>query len=274
MSSSDMKRGVILVVLFLIIITLANKVYAFGISTPYLENDTLRVLPGQNYTYTITLQNGDEQSYYVDIIYSSTNNVADMVAGEYYTPAKTYNNTFDFSINIPSDAKLGEKYTLEYSAKPRIDNNGTVTLGVELKRSISIVVTDEKNTNVQPLISPKGIVTHANYGNILRSTWKYIFSAIVLVLAILIVIRLWKLSRRMSMKLNNRRKTNYTISQAISLNEVKILLQKISDEEYELPEIRNIFKNKLSELTNNEIVQEIPRINRREAIIALDHILK
>jgi hypothetical protein len=274
MSSSGMKRGAVVLVLFLLIITLANMVNAFGVSTPYLENNTLKVLPGQNYTYTITLQNGDEQGYYVDIIYSSTDNIANLVTGEYYTPAKTYNNTFEFNILIPSSAKSGDRYVLEYSAKPRVDNNGTVPLGIEIKRSIDILVTDDKNTNIQPIISPKGTLRHVDYGNIFQSAWKYLVFAVVLILAIFISLRLWKLSKGLSLRLNNKHKSNYTISQAISLAEIRTLLQKISDEEYELPEIRKIFKNKLSELTNNEIVEEISRINRREAIIALDHILK
>jgi len=274
MFSSSVKRGVIVVVLFLIVIIFTNKVYAFGVSTPYLENDTLKVLPGQNYTYTLTLQNGDDEDYYVDIIYSSTNNVANLVSGTYYTPAKTYNNTFDFNINIPSNANIGEKYVLEYSARPRIGNNGTVTLGVEIKRSINIVVTDEKNTNGQPIVSPLEAITQKNYGDIFSKVWKYLALIIIGVILIFVVIRLWKLSKGVSLKLNRKRQTNYTISQAISLAEVKVLLQKISDEEYELQEIRKLFKNKLAELTNNDMVEEIPRVNRREAIIAIDHILK
>jgi hypothetical protein len=271
-----MKRGVIVVVLFLIIITLAGTAEAFGVSTPYLENNTLKVLPGQNYTYSLTLQNGDTEDYYVDIIYSSTENIVNMISGTYYTPAKTYNNTFDFNIKIPADAKVGERYILEYSAKPRTNNSGAVTLGVEIKRSISILVTNEKDANIQPSISPPEILKQTKYSNnnIFQSTWKYLVLIIISILTLFVIVGLWKLSRRMSLKLNRKRQTNYTISQAISLAEVKVLLQKISDEEYELPEIRNIFKNKLAELTNNEIVDEIPRLNRREAISAIDHILK
>jgi len=269
-----MKRGVIVLFLFLILIILADTVRAFGISTPYLENNTLKVLPGQNYTYTLTLQNGDEEDYYVDIIYSSTNNVANMISETYYTPAKTYNNTFNFNINIPSNAKIGEKYVLEYSAKPRTSGNGTVTLGVEIKRSVNILVTDEKNTNVEPIVSPLETLKQVKYNKIFLGAWKYILLILILALVFFLIVRLWKLSRGISLKLNRKLQTDHTISQAISLVEVKILLQKISDEEFELPEIRKLFKSKLSELTNNEIVEEIPHISRREAIIALDHILK
>jgi hypothetical protein len=270
MFGESKKRGVIVIVLFFFIVILAYNINAFGISTPYLENDTLKVLPGQNYTYTLSLQNGDEEGYYVDIMYASTKNVAALTNVSYYIPAKTYDNKFNFMISIPIDAKFGEKYILEYSAKPRVSNSTSV-LGLEIKRSVQIVVTDKSSSIIEPAADLNG--PHAS-SDTMRKAGKYLIGIAIIILLIILVMRLWTLSMNISKKLERKSKTTYTISQAISLAEVRTLMQKLSDEEFELTEIRTLFKNKLSELTNNEIVTEISHISRREAIIAMDHILK
>lgn len=286
MLRGSVKRGVILVGVFslfcilysFLFLSSINEVNAFGISTPYLENNTLRVLPGQNYTYTLSLQNGDEEAYYVDMSYSSTKNIVTLEQATYYINAKTYDNKFDFRINIPSDAQFGDRFILEYSAKPRTTGNGTITLGVEIKRDVKILVTNETGPGLEPAISliiaENTSKENNQYIELFKKAGKYIIAIVIVIILVILIMRLWTLSMKLSKKLERKSKTTHTISQAISLAEVRTLMQKLSDEEFELPEIRALFKNKLSELTNNEIVTEISHISRREAIIALDHILK
>lgn len=251
--------------------TLIGFSYAFGISTPYLENDTLKVDAGKNYTYTLTIQNVDDKNYYVDVTYSSTDNIADLRTATNYILNKTYNNTFNFDLHIPEDAKIGDRYILDYGVKPRTNESGTVTLGLELKRNIKILVINEKEV-ATPVISKQIEIKNKADEHILRTVGTIILAIVILVLAAIIATRIWKLSKGLSLKLNNERLTNYTISQAMNLDEVKTLLKKMSDEEFELPEIKNIYKEKISELTTHNLTHEIKTMSRRDVIKVIDTI--
>jgi|GEM_PF-2278497 hypothetical protein len=275
MSESSVKRGAIAVALFLVIsisllVISINFGYAFGISTPYLENNTLKVASGNNYTYMLNVQNGDAENYYVDISYSSTNNVVTLRQTTSFVPSNTYNGTFYFDINIPKDAKIGEKYTLEYDAKPRTENNSNIT-NLEIQRQITILVIEETS---------KKTVENKNIGH---NFGTFILILVILTLIALITSRLWRLSQntseRIIEKTNNKtteeyneKATNYTISQAINLKEVQILLEKISDEEFRLPEIKKLFKEKILEFTTNPLVKDINSVSRKELIRLIEKI--
>jgi DNA-binding transcriptional MerR regulator len=78
----------------------------------------------------------------------------------------------------------------------------------------------------------------------------------------------------MSSRLGNERVTNYTISQAINLAEVKTLLEKMSNEEFKLQEIKNIIKEKISELTEHNLIKDIKKMSRKDLIKAINNIDK
>jgi len=271
MHKHNVKRGVIGVVVFLVLINYCYFTQAFGISTPYLENNTLKVNPGQNYTYTITIQNGDNQDYYVDISYSSTDNIANLRKTAYFISINTFNNTFYFDIIVPKDALKGQEYVLEYSAKPRVNENISLALGLEIKRQITIEVIDEKNITAASLIQKPAINKNSKF-EIGQTVGKYIMIIIIIALIVLIVNRVWRLSRRLSSKLSSERTTNYTISQAMNMKEVQDLLEKLSDEEFRLPEIRNLFKEKISELTTHNLTKDIESMSRKDVIRTINKI--
>jgi hypothetical protein len=268
-----MKRGAVVFLLLIMLVMISTtRVKAFGLSTPYIKDEVLNVNPGKTYEYGITLQNSDEQGYYVDITYSSTGEVASLKSTEYYVPSDTYNTTFYFELKIPEDARIGETYTLAYAAKPRVSGNGTVAMGVEIRRGITIIVTDEK-ANV--VVQTKGEESEQIVSNShIKSLGKYTLLMLTLILTVLIVQRLWRLSRRVSSKISGGRQIKYTISEAMNLDEVKTLLHNISDEEFEVSEIKNIFKDKLSELTTNDISHKMLDMSRRDVIRAIDNIKK
>jgi hypothetical protein len=281
MHKHNVKRGVVVVVVFLILINFTNLIQAFGVSTPYLENDTLSVASGHNYTYALTIQNGDIQDYYVDISYSSTDNIASLRKTSYFVPSNTYNNTFYFDISIPKDAQIGQKYVLEYGAKPRMNESASLTVGVEIKRHITIEVASKDDNVAVSLIQEPEVKDikeiSSNDDNMSKNSswprvWRYALILIILALAVLITNRLWRLSKGISSKFNNEKVTTYTISQAINLKEVQELLEKISDEEFKLQEIKNLFKEKISELTTHNLNKEIKSMSRKDVIKAIDKI--
>jgi hypothetical protein len=271
-----MKRGAVVFLLLLIAaLIFSARIDAFGISTPYIKDDTLLVNPGKTYDYSITLQNNGDQGYYVDIAYSSTEDVASLDNTEQYVLAGTYNTTIHFKLSIPETAQIGKTYALEYSAKPRIEENGTVSMGVEIKRGITILVTDGTTNAANTVISTEETAAPINdikKGINIEIIKKYALLIIILIILIFIIKMLWHLSKRMSSKIGKTRQTKYTISEAISLEEVKKLLQNIDDEAFEVSEIKNLFKDKLSELTTNDISHRMQDMSRKEIIRAIDKI--
>jgi hypothetical protein len=278
MYRKSVKRGAVVFLLLIIIVTIlaisASNISAFGLSTPYIKDETLNVNAGKTYEYGITLQNSDSEGYYVDIAYASTEDVASLESTEYYVQSETYNTTFYFTIKIPVDAPVGKTYALEYAAKPRVNESGGVAMGVEIKRGITILVIDGTTNAVKETTEKEiTLVQEDNTkSNSLKNISKYILLVIILAIVILIARRLWRLSKGLSSKIGEVRQAKYTISEAISLAEVKKLLQNISDEEFEVSEIKNIFKDKLSELTTNDIAHKMFEMSRKEVIRAIDKI--
>jgi hypothetical protein len=266
MFNTDVKRGAIAVALFLLLVCLSNLCLAFGISTPYIVNDTLKIQAGNSYKYTLTIQNSEPEDYYVDINYSSTKNVVSLEKTAYYTSSNTYNNTFNFNILVPNEAKLGEKYLLEYTAKPRTSSTSNISQSLEIKGHLNILVVDKNNNT--------GVIqeTNAKQQGSKHSLRTYFLAIIIVILIALIIMRVWKLSQGLSSKISNESVTNFTISQAINLKEVQELLEKISDEEFRLPEIKKLFKEKISELTKHNIAKDIKDMSRKEVILAIEKI--
>ncbi len=258
MFDSRVKRGVIAVALFLVVLASINFSYAFGVSTPYLENNTLKVVPGGNYTYILTAQNGDAEDYYVDISYSSTDNIANLRKETSYLLSNTFNNSFYFDITIPLDAQIGKVYVLEYYAKQRMLNNSNMT-GLEIQRNINILVSGQEDEN------PTKSITW-------RIIWMSLLAIIILVLLTLITIRVWRLAKSTSFKIDGGKVTNYTISQAMNFSEVQALLEKMTDDEFRLHEIRKLYKEKISELTTHSTIKNIDELSRRELINAIEKI--
>jgi len=271
MHKHDVKRGGVVVLVFLILINCAYIAGAFGVSAPYLEDGTLKVNSGKNYAYAFSIQNGDDRDYYVDITYSSTNNVAELRKSNYYVPSNTYDNTFYFDISIPTNAKQGDTYILNYEAKPRINSSDPLTLGVAIKRDIKVLVVNG-NTSMQSEILTPEAKTREIIDKTIQQIQMGTLAIIILVLILIIANRIWRLSKGVSDKIDSIRVTDYTISEAMNLDEVKKLLEKMNDDEFSLPQIRNLFKDKIAELTTHNLTKDIKSMSRKEVIRTIKEI--
>jgi hypothetical protein len=283
MSIRGVKKGVVVFFIFIILcVSCLKMALAFGISTPYLEDNTLKVSASKSYNYTITIQNGDTQGYDIDINYSSEDDIVRLGENTFYVPPNTYNTTVTFIIQIPEDAKIGEAYDFKFSVKPRTDNveydaARPLAIGIELKKSLKIIVGSEGANDAAGQKSGDG---DSKDGPISSNFGKYLLTAlialIIIVLAIFVTKRMWNISDRMSTKISKDNTTKYTISQAINISEVIVLLEKISNEEFKVSEIRNLFKDKIMELSggNSEIIQDISQMSRKKLIHALHNMTK
>jgi hypothetical protein len=269
MLDNRIKRGAILFLTILSAIAIFPCiVHAFAVSTPYMEDNTLKLRPGEEYTYVFTVQNGEDRDYYAIIEYNSTGNIAEMRETSRMIPKQTYDTRFEVFIKVPIDAQQGEKYSITYSARPRINESGTVLMGVEIRRGITVEVSGEKSdipvpTDTHSIDKPKN-----NSGTVLAAV-------IILIAIAMMLLMVWNVSKKIASKISQNtqnKKTDYTISQAMSLEDVKTLLKKISDEEYEFPEIKNIFKEKLTEFSSRRVAKDIDRMTRTELIKEIDKV--
>src|SRR3989338_5154674 len=126
--------GMRLAILLLFLLSLFSlEVYSVGISSPYLENNTLKLIKGQSTMYTITLQNSEDIDINVKINYDS--NIAKIIDyKEVYTlPAGKIDTQISFNITAPEKARIGDVYSVSYSMRPlSISGGGTlpITMGI------------------------------------------------------------------------------------------------------------------------------------------------
>lgn len=144
-----MKKLVILLPIILLLFSL--KIYAVGISSPYLVNNTIKLMEGKSTIYTINLQNTEDIDIDVSITYSSE--IAKIIdyKERYTLPAKKLDTKISFNITAPIDAKIGDTYTISYSMKS-LGSSGDgllpMTTGMSKKFNVEIIKDpDSPDTN-------------------------------------------------------------------------------------------------------------------------------
>ncbi|HYD04042.1 MAG TPA: hypothetical protein VEC16_07135 [Alphaproteobacteria bacterium] len=264
MYSYIVKRGVLVVVVFLLAISF---VHAFGVSAPYIEDNTLKVNSGKVHSYTITVQNGDEQDYYVQINHSHKE-IISMDESLKYVPSKSYNTTFTFLVSIPQEIPAGTEYNIEYTARPVMNQSDAVSIGVEIKRNLKVIVTDAEG-NI-PVADRKPLINISNKG-VFKSILKYAVILASLVIAGFVVYRLWTVSKGISEKINNK-KSNYTLRESRNIHQLHDLIKKMSDEEFNLPIVKHIIKDKLTEFNEHHAAHKVIHAERSDMIKDLENI--
>ncbi|MGV8141365.1 MAG: hypothetical protein ACP5NW_02905 [Candidatus Woesearchaeota archaeon] len=268
MPRGELKRGIIVFFsMFLILIFLPSAALAFGIATPYIEDNTLKLRPGEEYIYRFAVQNGEDKDYHVTIAYNVTEGIVGMMETYKVIPRQTYDNTFEMLITVPRDAPQGKRYYITYSARPEVNDSGSVIMGVEIVRSLIIEVKGDE----VPVTAEDTSVQEASKTTYQEDTTKkYLMVVLIIIISIMVLMMIGKTSRSIALKVSSKKDTDYTISQAMSLEDVKGLLKKMSDEEYAFPEIKKIFREKLSELSSKRTAKHIDDMSRKELIEAIE----
>jgi len=177
-------------------IILSMSVSAFGISTQYMEENTLKLYPGQNYYYRLGLQNKEEESVLVRIDLESS--IATLAGGpEVHIPAKTYEgvNVY-FNITVPATAQVGDTYNINYLAAPVKEGEGQIPLSVRYDRTFRVLVV-EKPAGIeeqQPAQLPSDLQQKPGI-------LKWILFPIILIIIIVVAILLWNKSHQISGRL-------------------------------------------------------------------------
>jgi len=252
---------------------LCENAYAFGIATPYLENDTLRLEPGQSYTYVITLQNNDDTDYYVDFNYTS--DVATLKELPSIVPSKSYNTQLSFDIKIPDKAFPGDRFSLAYSARPILNKTGQVGMTVEIRRTLKIEVVEKNGQGYKITFGDRIGRVWQDLFEKSRAGLYYLGGVIAIVILGFLTIRLWRLSKGMSEKIAHHRHAAkephapFAISHARNIHDIMLLLEQIPEKEFELAEIRKLFSEKLLELNEVYLSKKILTVKSKDIIIEM-----
>jgi hypothetical protein len=182
-------RTVISAVVMLLLCTAAAN--AFGISYQYLENNTLNLYPGQNYLFKLTIQNKDDEEINANI--SLQSDLATLLGGPVvYVPARTYDTFVYFNITIPEDAKINDNYSIKYVVSPVGNGEGQVPLSVRYDRTLKITVVDRS------LSAASGAAVEMPKDMRPTSTRYIPILAIVALVAVMIILLVWRKSSRVS----------------------------------------------------------------------------
>ena len=143
-----------LAILLLFLLSLFSlEVYSVGISSPYLENNTFKLIKGQSAIYSINLQNTEDIDVEVKISYDS--NIAKIIDyKEVYTlPAGKLDTQISFNITAPEKARIGDIYTVSYSMKPlSMGGGGTLPIAMGIAKHFNVEIAKDPNSADAPVL--------------------------------------------------------------------------------------------------------------------------
>ena len=156
-----MKIGItfLLILFFICSFTNAN---AFGIASPYLENNEMILSPGESKDYRIEIQNVDLVEIKVKFFLES--NITQIVDEKefYLVGNKTQVQEIFLRVRVPENAKPGEEFKVKYGAYPLSSSDAPVSLSIRLNKEFTVKTigeTENKNSKKESLIYPVIIIT-------------------------------------------------------------------------------------------------------------------
>ena len=128
-------------------IAAASLAGAIGISSPFLDKNTMDLAEGTGTTFTIALQNIEKTDMTVKFDYTSDKGIANVIDYKevYLLPAGTVDNKIVFNITAPKDARINDMYEVRYSVLPQQSTGSTIAFTPGIGRSFKVVITKDPN---------------------------------------------------------------------------------------------------------------------------------
>ncbi len=132
-----------LLILVSLSVILSLNVLAFGVSTPYWENNELVVAPGETKEIHFTLQNmvgAEDVTMKVELLEGSE--IVELTDDnlEYLVPIGTKDTDVNMQIKMPEDAALDTEYTVVLAFKTvQKSQEGMVQMGGGMEKSFKVV---------------------------------------------------------------------------------------------------------------------------------------
>ena len=117
---------------------LSMQVMAMGIASDFLEQDTMRLAPGETRLYGIRLQNPEPKDVWVRAGVESE--IAQLVNPQerYLLKAGSYANALSIEVRAPEDA-AGTRFIVGYWMQPESEG-GNVPIAVRIERSFTVQI--------------------------------------------------------------------------------------------------------------------------------------
>ena len=133
------------IIFFVLLLSILPTIFAFGISSDYLENNILELTPEAHYEYQINLQNGAPIDLYVNLTVTNAEGIASLnrTSTIFYLPPKTYDLIVPLYITIPPYAFEGKTYDVSYSLRPVDGKSEGVSFTVVLSRGFTVKISKE-----------------------------------------------------------------------------------------------------------------------------------
>ncbi len=173
----------IIILSIFLLVMLSLNVNAFGISSPYWDDNPLYVQPGETKEFSMSLQNmaGGE-----DIIMTAELNSGKEIAtltGQsttYNVPLGSSNVPVYLKIIIPKDAKPKQEWQVGISFKTASKNTGPVTIGGAVDKGFKVIISEPKTTS-------ESVNTKANKQIISSKLTGFLALVIVLIIILVLV---------------------------------------------------------------------------------------
>lgn len=147
-------RNIKLLTFVLGIFFLVNTVMAFGVSSPYWNDNPLRMFPGETKEISFNLQNCpslleicDKSDENVVVALEQGEEIATITSGNSYElPYGSSDQYLRLKVEIPKNTDLGEKYNIVISATstPKTEG-GNVELGIKYSIDFPVVVGEKSS---------------------------------------------------------------------------------------------------------------------------------
>ncbi len=173
-----------LTALALVVLFSVNLVLAIGVSSPYWDENPLKMFPGQTKDVAFTLVNkpdADTAQAFVEMTESA--GIAQLTSGTEYTviPGETDTKVI-LTIKIPETTNIGETYNVGFSVKAAPpEGEGTVQISVGYDVNFPVTIVSESEV-------PKDQITTPEKKGIGTLVWVLII-AIVIVLVIILLLK-------------------------------------------------------------------------------------
>jgi len=230
----------------------ANEVSAFAISIPYYENDTIELAAGTRYQLPVTIQNNGDEGFDVNITIDDPARLVKARDHAKHIASMSFDNVFMYDLKIPDEAGSGTSYTITIIATPSINDTGQVPMNVLIKRTVTFLVIPTlagqgKPKENQTLLF---ILLALALGGILYLIGKrfYRFYHVRLEHEVGQNKILPSLQRTIQHHATTHSaKRSRAITETRTIQELEETLKKIPEEQYNLPEIRQLIHTHLKQ---------------------------
>ena len=134
-------------------------VSAVGVASTYSANDPLNMYPGQEIKVLLTISGEDEVDVTLNGEILGGVEIASLEEDTITVPAgATVNNRI--KVKVPSDAIIGQEYTIRYEFRPPAEGEGSEVTGAAISsgvvRAFNVVVIEEPVIDEEPVESDEG----------------------------------------------------------------------------------------------------------------------